>query len=76
MTLYGCGTWSLKLRDEYRLKVFDNRVLRKIFGSKRNEVRGEWRKLQKEVLHNLYCAPNIDVFLWYRGLTGAMTSPF
>jgi hypothetical protein len=46
-TLYGCETWSLTLREEHRLRVFDNRVLRRIFGPKRDEVTGEWRKLHK-----------------------------
>jgi hypothetical protein len=45
--LYGCETWSLTLREEHRLRVFENRVLRRIFGPKREEVTGEWRKLQK-----------------------------
>jgi hypothetical protein len=47
------------LRDERRLRVFDNRVLRGIFGHKRDEVTGEWRKLYNEKLHNLYSSPNI-----------------
>jgi len=42
---YGCGTWSLSLREELRLRVFENRVLRRIFGPKRDEITGEWRKL-------------------------------
>jgi hypothetical protein len=46
--LYGCETWSLTLRDEHRLRVFENRVLRRIFGPKRDEVTGEWRKLHNE----------------------------
>jgi hypothetical protein len=54
VVLYGCGTWSLTLREEYRLRVFENRVLRRIFGLKRDEVTGGWRKLQNEELHNLY----------------------
>jgi hypothetical protein len=52
--LYGCETWSLTLREEHRLRVFENRVLRRIFGSKRDEVTGEWKKLHNEELHNLY----------------------
>jgi hypothetical protein len=50
---------SLKLREEHRLRVFENRVLRRIFGLKRNEVTGEWRKLHNEELHNLYSSPDI-----------------
>jgi hypothetical protein len=59
MILYGCETWSLTLREEHRLRVFENRVLRKIFGPKRDEVIGGWRKLHDEELHNLYCLPSI-----------------
>jgi hypothetical protein len=57
--LYGCETWSLTLREEHRLRVFENRVLRRIFGPKRYEVTGDWRKLHNEVFHNLYSLPNI-----------------
>jgi hypothetical protein len=59
VVLYGCETWSLTLREEHRLKVFENRVLRRIFGPKRDEVIGEWRKLHNEELHNLYSSPDI-----------------
>jgi hypothetical protein len=57
--LYGCGTWSLILREERRLRVFENRVLRRIFGPKRDEVTGKWRKLHNGELHNLHSFPNI-----------------
>jgi hypothetical protein len=56
---YGCEPWSLTLREERKLRVFDNRVLRRIFGPRRDEVTGEWRKLHKEELNDLYCSPNI-----------------
>jgi hypothetical protein len=56
--LYGCETWSLTLREEHRLRVFENRVLRRIFGPKR-EVHGSWRKLHNDELHSLYSSPNI-----------------
>ena len=56
--LYGCETWSLTLREERRLRVFENRVLKGIFVTKRNEVTGEWRKLHNEELNDLYCSPN------------------
>ena len=54
VVLFGCETWSLTLRDGSRLRVFENRVLRKIFGTKRDKVIGEWRKLHKEELNDLY----------------------
>jgi len=57
--LYGCETWSLTLRETCRLIVFENRVLRKIFGAERDKVRGEWRNLHNEDLNDLYCSPNI-----------------
>jgi hypothetical protein len=49
--LYGCETWSLILKEEHRLRVFKYRVLRKVFGTKRDEVTGEWKKLHSEKLH-------------------------
>jgi hypothetical protein len=59
VVLYRCETWSLMLREEHRLRVFENKVLRRISGPKRDEVTGEWRKLHSEELHNLYSAPDI-----------------
>jgi hypothetical protein len=56
---YGCETWSRTLREEHRLRVFENRVLRRIFGPKRDEVTGEWRKLHNNELHDLYSSPSI-----------------
>ena len=53
VVLYGCETWSLTLRDERRLRVFENRVLRRVFGPKRDEVTGEWRKLHNEEFSDL-----------------------
>jgi hypothetical protein len=57
--MYGCETWSLTLRKEHRLRVFENRVLRRIFEPKRDEVTGEWRKLHNEELRDLYSSPSI-----------------
>jgi hypothetical protein len=59
VVLYGCETWSLTLREERRLRVFENRVLRGVFGAKRDEVTGEWRKLHIQKLNDLYCSPYI-----------------
>ena len=56
--LYGCEAWSLTLREKRRLKGFENRILRRIFGPKRDE-NGEWRRLHNEELHSLYRSPNI-----------------
>jgi hypothetical protein len=57
--LYGYEIWSLTLREEHRLRVFENRLLRKITGPKRDEIKGEWKKLHNGQLHNLYSTPNI-----------------
>jgi len=59
VVLYGCETWSLTLREERKLRVFESRVLRRIFGSKRDEVTGECKKLHSEEPHDLYCSLNI-----------------
>jgi hypothetical protein len=59
VVLYGCETWSLTLREEHRLRVFENTVLRRIFGPKRDEVTGEWRKMHSGELHDLYPSPDI-----------------
>jgi hypothetical protein len=59
VVLYGCETWSVTLREVYRLRVFENRVRRRIFGPKRDEVTGQWRKLHSGELHNLYSSPDI-----------------
>jgi hypothetical protein len=58
VVLYGCESWSLALREECRLRVFENKVLRRIFGPKRDEVTGEWRRLHKK-LYAWYSSPNI-----------------
>jgi hypothetical protein len=58
VVLYGCETWSPTLREEHRLRVFENRVLRRIFGPKREEDRS-WRKMRKDELHSLYSSPNV-----------------
>jgi hypothetical protein len=59
LVLHGCETWSLTLREEHRLRVFEKRVLRRIFGQKRDEIIGVWIKLRNEDLHNLYFSPII-----------------
>jgi hypothetical protein len=59
VVLHGCETWSLILREEHRLRVFEYRVLRRIFRPKRDVVAGEWRKLHSGELHNLFSSPDI-----------------
>jgi hypothetical protein len=59
VVLYVCETWSLTLREEHRLRVFENKVLRRIFGPRRDEVRGGWRNPHNEELHGLYSSPSI-----------------
>jgi hypothetical protein len=59
VVVYGCEIWSVTLREEHRLRVFENRVLRGIFGPKRIEITGEWRRLRNEELNDLHSSPNI-----------------
>jgi hypothetical protein len=59
VVLYGCETWSLTLRKDHRLRVFENRVLRRMFGPKRDEVTGEWKTFHNEELLDLYSPPSI-----------------
>jgi hypothetical protein len=59
VVLYGWKIWSPTLREEHRLRVFENRVLRRIYGSKRDKMVGGWRKLHDEEIHNLYSSPDI-----------------
>jgi hypothetical protein len=67
VVLYRCETWSPTLRREHRLRVFENRVLRRIFGPKGDEVTGEWRKLHNEELRDLYSSPSIiRIIKWKR----------
>jgi hypothetical protein len=68
VVLYGCETWSLTLREERNLRVFENRVLRRIFVSKRDDVTGDWRTLHIEKFNDLYCSPNIVRVIKSRGM--------
>ena len=75
--LYGCQTWSLTLREVHRLRVFENKVFRKIFGAKRDEITGEWRKLHNAKLYALYFSSNIiwnfkSRRLWWTGHVARM----
>jgi len=70
VVLYGCETWSLTLREERKLRVFEN-MLRRIFGPRRDEVTGEWRRLHNEELNDLYCAPNIVLVIKSRRMRWA-----
>jgi hypothetical protein len=65
VVLCGCETWSLTLREEHRLRVSENRVLR-IFGPKRNELTGVWGKLHNEELRNVYSSPSINRIMKWR----------
>ena len=58
VVFYGCKTWSFTLREERRLRIFENRVLRKTVGSEKDEVTGKWRRIHNEKLHDLYCSPH------------------
>jgi hypothetical protein len=71
VVLYGCGTWSLTLREEQRLRVFDSRVLRRIFGPKREETTGEWRRLHNGELNDLDSSSNIIQVIKLRRMRGA-----
>jgi hypothetical protein len=71
VVLYGCETWSLTLREEFGLRVFENRVLRRILGTKRDEVTREWRQLHDEELNDLYCSPNIVWVIKWRRMSWA-----
>jgi hypothetical protein len=67
VVLYGCETWSLTFREEHRLRVFENSVLRRIFGLKKDEVTGEWRELLNEELRDLYSSPSITRIIKSKG---------
>jgi hypothetical protein len=71
VVLYGCETWSLTLRGERKLRVFENMMLRRIFRPRRDEVTGEWRRLHNEELNDLYCSPNIVRVIKWRKMRWA-----
>jgi hypothetical protein len=71
VVLYGCETWSLTLREEHSLRVFENRALRRILVPQRDEVTGEWRKLHSEKLHNLYSSQDIIMHIKSRRMRWA-----
>jgi hypothetical protein len=64
---YGCETWTPTLKEEHKLRVFENRVLRRIFGLKRDRVTGRWRKLHNDDMHDLYSSPSIIRIIKSRG---------
>ena len=71
VVLYGCETWSLTLPEERKLRVFENKVLRRIFEPRRDEVTGEWRRMHNEELNDLYCSPNIVRLIKWRRMRWA-----
>jgi hypothetical protein len=71
VVLYGCETWSLTLREEHKLRVIENRVLKRLFGPNRDEVTGEWRKLHNEELRELYTSPIIIIIIKSNRMTWA-----